>query len=120
MTRDPETGRWIFPPTTITADVLADFIRVGPQGAGPGRELERLLADAMAEVQNVMAEAFKAADSAFLDRCYLEVGRELYKRTDEPSGSSQFADFSTGQPVRGPRDPLQQLWPDLRRYVLPL
>ena len=48
----------------------------------------------------------------------LEVGAELLKRRDSPSGSSQFADLSTGAPVRGPRDPFSQVWPILRNYVL--
>lgn len=55
-----------------------------------------------------------------LDRVALEVGAELYKRKDAPSGTSQFATFDGGSvPVRGPRDPLSQVRPIINAYVVP-
>ena len=54
-----------------------------------------------------------------LERCYLEVGNELFNRKNAPSGGTQFAVFDGGtQPVRGPRDPMRQIRPIIRQYVV--
>lgn len=67
----------------------------------------------------VLSNAYREIPESVRDRLVLEVGQEFYKRQDSPTGNSQTVDFSTGQPVAGPRDPLARVWPIVRRYVLP-
>ena len=64
-------------------------------------------------------KAFRPIPPAIKDRLYLEVGNELFNRKNAPSGGSQFAVFDGGtQPVRGPRDPMSQVRPIIRQYVV--
>lgn len=75
------------------------------------------LARAEGEITRALERAWRQPTEAERDGLVLEVGHELFKRRDSPSGSSQYADYSTGQPVAGPRDPLTPVWPMLRRFV---
>lgn len=77
------------------------------------------LAEAVAEIDGRLAEAWRPCPEPTRDRMVREVAHELFKRRDSPTGASQYADFGTGQPVSGPRDPLTRVWPTLRRYVSP-
>lgn len=47
-----------------------------------------------------------------------DVAADLWRRRDNITGNSQFADMSTGQAVAAPRDPLARSLPLIRRYVL--
>lgn len=71
-------------------------------------------------VDDVLSSAYRAVPDDVRDRLVLEVGHALLKRKDSPGGSSQGVDFSSGMPVQGPRDPLSQSMPIIRRYVLGL
>jgi hypothetical protein len=51
------------------------------------------------------------------ERCYLEVGSELYHRRTAPMGVAQFATFDAA-PVRIARDPLVGVYPILDRYIV--
>lgn len=77
------------------------------------------LAEAVTDVDLALERTFRPVPESKIDRLVLEVGHAYYKRNDSPTGSSQGVDFSSGQPVAGPRDPLAQVWPILRRYTLP-
>lgn len=52
-----------------------------------------------------------------LDRCYLEVGSELYHRRSAPMGVTQFATYD-GAAIRVARDPLIGVYPLLNRYMM--
>jgi hypothetical protein len=98
----------------VTSAQLATYI-----GADATDEaVQSALTVAVVLVEDVLIEAFRPVPTIVRDRLVLEVGHEVYKRKDSVSGSSQFADYSSGQPVAGPRDPLTRVWPVLRRYVL--
>lgn len=81
--------------------------------------IEAALETATDLVDDTLSGAYKAVPVAVYDRLVLEVGHEILRRQDSPTGASTYADFSTGQPVQGPRDPLARVWPIVRRYVLP-
>jgi hypothetical protein len=70
-------------------------------------------------VDEKLVQAYREVPELVRDRIVLEVAHTLYKRKDSPSGSSQGVDFSSGQPVMGPRDPFAQVWPIIRSYVTP-
>lgn len=80
-------------------------------------QLTRDLAEAEAEIDDRLTEAHRPCPEATRDRMVMELTHELFKRRDSPTGASQYADFSTGQPVAGPRDPLTRIYPTLYRYV---
>lgn len=98
----------------VTTEQLRDYI-------GAKSDEDTVIADDLAEavamIDDVLTEAWRPVPETVRDRLVKEVGHELYRRRDSPTGASQYADFSTGQPVRGPRDPLTQVWPIIRRYV---
>ena len=50
------------------------------------------------------------------ERCYLEVGSELYHRRNAPMGVAQFATYDQS-PIKIARDPLIGVYPILDRYV---
>lgn len=54
---------------------------------------------------------------AVRERCYLEVGSELYHRRQAPLGVAQFATFDAA-PIRIARDPLTGVYPILNRYIV--
>lgn len=101
---------------TVTVEQLRTYIGAP---SSEDAEIGEDLAAAEAMVTDVLQDAFRPVPESIRDRLVKEVGHELYRRRDSPTGSSQFADFTTGQPVRGPRDPLTQVWPTIRRYVAP-
>lgn len=51
------------------------------------------------------------------ERCYLEVGSELYHRRSAPLGIAQYATFDAA-PARIARDPLVGVYPILDRYIV--
>jgi hypothetical protein len=51
------------------------------------------------------------------ERCYLEVGSELYHRRSAPLGIAQYATFDQA-PARIARDPLVGVYPILDRYIV--
>lgn len=91
----------------------------GAIGANTGDKVNRALASAIAEVDQALERRWRTPSGAEYRDMIIEVANEEYRRLDSPSGSSQYAEFTTGQPVRAPRDPLTQTWPKLRRYVAP-
>ena len=111
---------------TVSVDDLASFIGVNLNGteteADHRAEESRIssaLASAEIEIELALERAFRPVPTEVRDRLVLEVGHAYYRRSDSPTGSSQGVDFGTGQPVPGPRDPLAQVWPIVRRYTLP-
>lgn len=99
---------------TVTAEQLRLYVGAKESEAA---EVAEDLAVAETLLGDVLADAWRPVPDEIRDRLVLEVGHELVKRRDSPTGASQYADFSTGQPVAAPRDPLTTVWPIIRRYV---
>lgn len=110
---------------TVTAAQLATFVGLDLDALDTAdREAEEArvssaLAAAIIDLDIVLAKAFRPVPPATRTRLELEVGHAYYKRQDSPSGNSQSVDFSSGLPVAGPRDPLAQVMPIIRRFILP-
>lgn len=83
------------------------------------QKAEDAFAVSVIEVDDVLSKAYRPVPATVRDRLVLEVGFAYFKRADSPTGASQGVDYSSGQPVMGPKDPLQLVWPIVRRYVLP-
>lgn len=69
----------------------------------------------------IMVDEYVAAaqvPNTVLDRCYLELGSELYHRRNAPSGISQFGTVDGAVFIS--RDPMKSVYPMLARYVMPL
>lgn len=98
-----------------TADDLVTY--TGSSRPADDDAVQRALAVAKAEVDRLMLHRFRDPDEDTYNQLVLEVGDAELARTASPSGTSQYADFSTGQPVRGARDPLTRIWPQLARLV---
>lgn len=109
----------------VTVSDLARYVGVDPDGlpeVDGGAESARVdsaFSSAVLGVDQALSRVFRPVPEEVRDRLVLEVGHAYYKRSDSPTGSSQGVDFSTGQAVLGPRDPLAQVWPIIRRYTLP-
>lgn len=52
-----------------------------------------------------------------LERCFLEVGSELFHRRSAPMGIAQYASYD-GTPLRIARDPLIGAYPILNKYMV--
>ena len=104
----------VLQPSTVTAQQLADYC-----GSSLNADVERSLGVAEVLVADAFAEAYKTVPEAVHNQVVLEVGFALLKRSDSPSGGSQGVEYGTGQAVQGPKDPMTQVWPIIRRYVLP-
>lgn len=110
-------SQWAFLDPGLTAEDLAEFVK-GDYTAETDA-FDRAWAGSLALLQDTLSSAWRACPDDVLINLYLEVGSELYKRQDSPTGSSPYAEFEgSGGPIRSPRDPLTQSWPILRRYVL--
>ena len=71
---------------------------------------------------NYLVNNFADADDVpedIMNRAYLECGSELYHRRSAPNGIAQFSSFD-GSPMRIAKDPMNPVYPLLRRYVSPL
>lgn len=102
----------------ITQEQLAQYI--GVEATDPDYSVvEDCLGSATTVLDDVLSEAYREPPTDLVDQWTKEVGMEFWKRRDSVSGSSQYADYDTGAPVRGPRDPLTRVWPSIRRYVVP-
>lgn len=100
----------------VTAADLAAFIGTSDQDTPM---VEAALAAATVIVDDVFEQAYREVPEVVRDRVVTEVGAEMYRRKDSPSGSSQYAQYDGGAaPVRAPRDPLTAVWPIIRPYVL--
>ena len=88
--------------------------------AGRRAEVERAWSSAVAELDFQLEDAFRPITAAVLDGLRLDVAQEFWSRLDRVSSGSQYVDPSGGQPVRGPRDPLNRAYPILDRYRTPL
>lgn len=107
----------------VGVDELASVLGVDPGGdpeSPEAKRLERAWDTAVSLVDAELQDAFKAIEAAVLDEVRLEVAQEVYKRTDAPAGASQFATLEGGQQVRGPRDPLNRVYPILGKYRVAL
>lgn len=100
---------------TITSSELADYC-----GADNDSDILRSLVVAEALVSDTFSQAWREVPEEVIRQVTLEVGKALYKRRDETSGNGQSVEFGTGAAVQGPKDPFAQVWPIVRRYVLPL
>lgn len=97
--------------------VLADFMTWA--GVSNTDVSERAFDAASAMINEALVGAYREVPEIVKDQLILEVAHTLYKRKDSPGAASQGVEYGTGQPVMGPRDPLQQVMPTIRRYVLP-
>lgn len=52
-----------------------------------------------------------------LERCFLEVGSELFHRRSAPMGIAQYASYD-GTPLRIARDPLIGVYPIINKYMV--
>lgn len=75
---------------------------------------------AVGEVQFQLAHQYRAIEAEILDTLHIGIGVEYYGRDDRTSTGSQYVDLDGGQPVRGPRDPLNRFYPILDRYRVAL
>lgn len=97
---------------------LKEYIDVGDDAKD--EVIQNCWDTAVEYIDLALASAFRPVPENTLNRLYLEVGHELFKRRDAPSGASQFAVFEGGTlPVRGPRDPLAQVRPIIGMFVCP-
>ena len=104
--------------TTVDWNNLKDYI--GVETSDNDEFIQSCWVLASILITKAFAAATVPVPQEVLDRCALEVGAELYRRKDAPSGTSQFATFEGGSvPVRGPRDPLSQVRPIINAYVVP-
>ncbi len=102
---------------TVTVEQLRDYIGAT---ADDDADIAIDLADALGEVDRVLADAWRPVPDSVRDRIVKDTGQAMYeRRTATDTGASQFADFTTGVPVRAARDPLAKSWPTIRRYVTP-
>ncbi|WP_311210904.1 MULTISPECIES: hypothetical protein [unclassified Aeromicrobium] len=91
---------------------------LGDEADGP--KIKRSWAAAVAELNFQLKDAFRPIEAGVLDSLRLEVAAEEFARLDRPSSGSQYVDMDGGQPVRGPRDPLNRVYPILDRYRVAL
>lgn len=82
------------------------------------QELTRCLAVAKALIDEFIEGAYKEVPEEIYNQCHLDVATSVWSRKSQPNG--QFAVPDGPVPVRAPNEPLQQVMPILRRYVLPL
>lgn len=99
---------------TVTPQELADYA-----GTDLDDDIERSCSVASLLVLDTFSNAYRTVSDEVIRQVTLEVGKALYKRRDETSGNSQSVEFGTGAAVQGPKDPFTQVWPLVRRYVLP-
>ena len=99
----------------VTAQELADYC-----GSALNADVQRSLSVAQALVTDAFEQAFRPVPEAVERQVVLEVGQAVHKRGDSPSGSSQSIDYGTGMAVQGAKDPMTQVWPIIRKYVLAL
>lgn len=106
----------------MTAPTAADLRAYLKAGAGVSdADLTAVLTVAGQLIADETATTRATVPPELLARCVLEVAAEMYRRRDSSTGQSQYASFAEGgtQPVRGSRDPLTQVRPILRRFVVP-
>jgi predicted phage gp36 major capsid-like protein len=65
----------------------------------------------------IWAQATRTVPATIRYTVWRDVAADIWRRRDNLAGNSQFADVTTGQPVRAPRDPLAASWPIIRHYV---
>lgn len=96
---------------------LKDY--VGSKDSNKDSFIETCYNTAVVLVDDALETAWREVPETVLSMLYLEVGSELFKRKDAPSGTSMYAQFDGGSvPLRGPRDPLSQVRPIINRYVV--
>lgn len=100
---------------------LADFKTF--IGAGPGTDKDDALLSALEAATDQLDRKLRGVvgySEAEYDQVLKVVAGNIYKARDNITGNAQTADYSAGQPVMGPRDPFQPVWPMLRSMgVLP-
>ena len=99
----------------VTPDQLRVYLGAGTETTGD--DLARWLTLAGESLSTALAGAFAQPSEAVMDELTLEVASEFARRRDSPNGAGQFATIEGQYPVRGPRDPLQQVRPILANYV---
>ena len=93
---------------------------IGSEDADEDSYIQSCYDEAVVLVDDALTNAFRLVPEVIRNRWYLEVGNHLYNRKNSLSGTSQFATFEGGAtPVRSPRDPLAEIRPMIRRYVVP-
>lgn len=105
--------------TTVTVETLANALGLDGDGGDQAERVAKALASTADLVDPIFAQAFKDVPESVVDEVYLEVGMEMFKRTDAPGGQSQYVTPENGNVVRGPRDPLNRSYPIIHRYVMP-
>lgn len=100
----------------VTLTDLKEYV-----GAG-GTTHDATLASALTD-SKLMVDTYVGSSTvpqSIVDRCYLMVAKDLFDRRNNPHGilNSQYEQVT--EPIRASRDPMMQVYPILRKWVLPL
>lgn len=91
---------------------------VGAGGTSHDDVLSSALTDAKLLVDTYVGSS--NVPISIIDRCYLMVAKDLFDRRNNPHGILNSQYEAVTEPIRVSRDPMMQVYPILRRYVMPL
>jgi hypothetical protein len=94
----------------VTWQDLRDFINASDSDQAA---LERALANAEADLEPWLAQAYREVPEVKSDEWTLEIGQAYFKRNQTPSGQYATAEGV----VNVPRDPMAYTLSQVRRYV---
>ena len=104
--------------TAAQIQALTEYVKPGAYevSSSDASFIESCIDEAIALVAGVSGGDVALVPTSILDRCYLEVGSELYQRRQAPNGVAQFAAVD-GTAIRIARDPLVGAYPLLRPFM---
>lgn len=100
----------------VTLTDLKEYVGAG--GSTHDDVLSSALTDAKLLVDSYVGSS--RVPQSIIDRCYLMVSKDLFDRRNNPHGilNSQYEQVT--EPLRVSRDPMMQVYPILKKWVLPL
>lgn len=97
----------------INVEDFADYI--GADIEEHSVALTRALSVASTLVALELVNQYRVMEEDVKDQVVLDVAYAVYRRADNNAGTGQYEDTSA---IRTPNDPLQQVRPILRKYVM--